>query len=157
MFATKVLFTVLLSFSTFVYAGEAADAGVGAAPQEAKVQLKNSFKYKELKVGYDQSILTVVAETNPTTGFDWYVKNYDESAVKVLPSAYESTVKDEIVSGASSIGTYQVEILKAGTTVFDFHYMRNWQGGEEAELYRFTVTADQNKVITDAKVEFISR
>ena len=35
--------------------------------------------------------------------------------------------------------------------------MRNWQGGEEAELYRFTVTAAQNKVITDAKVEFISR
>ena len=36
MFATKVLFTVLLSFSTFVYAGEAEDAGAGAAPQEAK-------------------------------------------------------------------------------------------------------------------------
>ena len=84
-----------------------------------------TVRYQDLTVTYEGQLIKITAQTNPSTGFDYKVKDYDATAVSVLPASYYMDEKDRELDGASSLGTYPVKILKPGNTSFIFSYLRD--------------------------------
>ncbi len=111
-----------------------------------------TVRYQDLTVTYEGQLIKITAQTNPSTGFDYKVKDYDATAVSVLPASYYMDEKDRELDGASSLGTYPVKILKPGNTSFIFSYLRDWEGGEVASTYRFDITADDRLNVTDISI-----
>ena len=90
--------------------------------------------------------LKITVKTNPTTGFDWHFRNYDQQRLKSGGASYRSL--DPRAKGAPSVATYTAEVLGSGNVSFDFWYMRNWKGGGIGSGYRFVLSSDSDGNIT---------
>ena len=53
-----------------------------------------TVRYQDLTVTYEGQLIKITAQTNPSTGFDYKVKDYDATAVSVLPASYYMDEKD---------------------------------------------------------------
>ena len=113
-------------------------------------------RIQNLTVQCQGPIIQITVRTNPSTGFDWYFRNFDPNQLAPGEKQYRSTSKDPTISGAPSTGIYTARILQSGRTVFDFWYMRNWKGGEVAHGYRFTVIPDDSGSITGYHLKKLS-
>lgn len=112
--------------------------------------------FKKINVSVEHDYMDIIVDTNPTTGFDWVVSDYDDQIIKVMPTLYQSTTKEKDLCGAGSIADIKINALKTGTTSFKLRYMRNWEGGEIADQFNFFVEVDNNKNIHIDKVEKIT-
>jgi len=98
----------------------------------------------------------IIVNTNPTTGFDWVVSDYDDQVIKVLPFVYQPKSKEKDLCGGGSLADIKIQALKEGKTSFNFRYMRNWEGGEIGDQFKFYVNVDEDKSLHIEKVEKIN-
>jgi inhibitor of cysteine peptidase len=75
-----------------------------------------------LKAG-DQLVLSL--ESNPTTGFDWELLEYDETVLKLIGEpTFDS---DSKLVGAGGIKTYTLEAQGSGKATIKLVYHRSWE------------------------------
>lgn len=150
MLSKSFIASALLALAAAPVSGDcAAENTVAAAAGSAAFPIKcQSFSYERFDIACSQRKIAITVRTNPTTGFDWHFRNYDETRLKVNETRYEPLNKDPLLAGAPSTGIYEAELVADGKTVFDFVYMRDWEGGERSDAYRFDVTAENDGSIT---------
>lgn len=71
----------------------------------------------------------VILKANPTTGYQWQVKNYDKSLFKLISSTYQKPNTNLVGAGGKVIFTFQV--LKKSNlpsqSTLNFYYARPWE------------------------------
>lgn len=95
------------------------------------------------KIDYDVSI---TLEGNPSTGYDWIVKNTDESNFKLVDTIIKTT--DEELVGAPS--TYTFYFKAKGQSIADvtFEYSRPNESIDATYLIKYTFSIDAKKKVT---------
>lgn len=129
-------------------AAQAASAAAAPAASSELRDCRSGDRIQELFVECQDATIQITVRTNPTTGFDWHIRNFDPARVAPGDSRYQPLSKDPTLAGAPSTGIYTAKLLQGGETGFDLWYMRNWKGGEVAYGYRFTVILDDSGRIT---------
>jgi len=90
---------------------------------------------EQIEVKQDQFIV-IELEGNPSTGFDWEVKEVDEAILTLVGEReYEF---DSKLLGAPGVVTFRFEVVKAGETTLELIYHRAWEE-EVAPLEIFSV------------------
>ncbi len=75
-----------------------------------------------IKIG---DVLNLEFESNPSTGYQWFVK-YDETMLKLLHSKFvESDTKNLV--GAPGKQSFKFRAIKKGKTTLEFVYKRQWE------------------------------
>lgn len=101
----------------------------------------------QIKINKDvtNNEMEIKLESNPSTGYNWEISNYDKNIIKIS-KYYEDSCNDNAV-GCGGYDVFVIESLKEGTTKVAFNYKRS---GEKNILlnatYKFTV--DENLNIT---------
>lgn len=84
-----------------------------------------------IHVGPGEKTFEVSLPSNPTTGYQWTVKNYDTKFLKLLSSIYTPSNSKLIGSGGTMV--FSFERLNIGsvpeTTLLEFRYARPWEKG----------------------------
>ncbi len=70
-------------------------------------------------------ILNFKFESNPTTGYQWYV-TYDDRILKLAQSQFIESDSGNLV-GASGIQYFKFRVIKKGDTRIEFVYKREWE------------------------------
>ncbi|MDD5382052.1 MAG: protease inhibitor I42 family protein [Candidatus Margulisbacteria bacterium] len=74
-------------------------------------------------------------EANPTTGYNWYITEMDESFFRVLDSGYQAKATGRVGTGGTSY--WKILPLKNGSSKIRLLYFRPWEGKDKAvEEYR---------------------
>jgi inhibitor of cysteine peptidase len=82
-------------------------------------------------------VIEVSLAGNPTTGYNWYAVNLDET---ILTQSGEATFKsDSSAIGSGGIITNTFKAEAAGTTTLTLEYKRAWETGVEP-IQVFTIT-----------------
>ena len=73
-------------------------------------------------------------KSNPTTGYSWYLREYDANLISPIKHAFQQPVKELI--GASGFESWTFRVKPAGFTVpqqttIRMVYARPWQGNGE--------------------------
>ncbi len=77
-------------------------------------------------------------ESNPTTGYNWYIADMDESYFKVRSSGYQAQ-KTGLV-GSGGVSYWEILPLKQGIKAIRLLYYRPWEGKDKAvDEYRLIV------------------
>ena len=106
-------------------------------------EIARSFRYArslKLLVGQRHQGKKIYIETgkpfrleltaNPTTGFNWYLDDLDESYLKVKDSGYIASRNGRI--GAPGVSYWEFMPLKEGNSVIRLLYYRSWEGKAKA-------------------------
>lgn len=93
-----------------------------ATPHELKISSQSGGTYKVEK----NSLITVVLDGNPSTGYSW---NLDTklALLKLVGTKTESTQKDPRLAGAPAKISFTFKALKAGTEKISLRYYRVWE------------------------------
>ena len=89
-----------------------------------------------VKVGSRQ--FTIKLPANPTTGFQWTVKQYDNTFLQLAGSQYVPPLVQRFGAGGNMVFTFS--LIKGATypqsTTMFFNYARGWEanGGEMREV-----------------------
>jgi inhibitor of cysteine peptidase len=82
-------------------------------------------------------VIEVSLAGNPTTGYNWYAVNLDET---ILTQSGEADFKsDSSAIGSGGIITNSFKAEAAGTTTLTLEYKRSWEEGVEP-IQVFTIT-----------------
>lgn len=122
---------------------------------ENELLLKGRLFFKKIKTVVEDDFIDLIVNTNPTTGFDWQISDFDDQIITVSQKKYFPTTKAKDLCGAGSVLCMKIRSLKSGKTQFNFRYMRNWEGGEIADRFVFYIEVDENKNIHIDRVEKI--
>ncbi len=87
-----------------------------------KITEKQNGQEVELKVG---SKFFVRLEGNPTTGYNWQIKDYDKNIIEQVGEVDYVSESDKIGSGGHY--TYNFKALSPGTTKLELIYLREWE------------------------------
>jgi len=90
--------------------------------------LNEEFSGKTLFISKDFQLFSVVLEGNPTTGYSWEVKDFDQNLLKLLGEPIYTTQSTTNVVGAGGKFTFSFLTQgKAGEATLDFIYLRPWE------------------------------
>ncbi|MGB9834147.1 MAG: protease inhibitor I42 family protein [bacterium] len=90
--------------------------------------LNEEFSGKTLFVSKDSQLFSVVLEGNPTTGYSWEVKDFDQNLLKLLGEPIYTTQSPTNIVGAGGKFTFNfLTQSKAGEATLDFIYLRPWE------------------------------
>ena len=77
-------------------------------------------------------------DSNPTTGYNWYISDMDESYFKVRSSGYQAARNGLIGTGGKSY--WEIIPLKEGVKTIRLLYYRPWEGkGKAVDEYKLMV------------------
>lgn len=77
-------------------------------------------------------------EVNPTTGYNWFIVDMDESYFKVRSSGYQAAKTGLI--GTGGISYWEIVPLKEGVKTIRLLYYRSWEGKDKAvDEYKLVV------------------
>ncbi len=76
------------------------------------------------------SEVTLVLESNPTTGCTWSVKVVDESVAKFVGSEYKQNDNPGGMVGVGGHDTLTFQLLKQGETKVELNYGHAWNANE---------------------------
>jgi inhibitor of cysteine peptidase len=112
-------------------------AAACSSPTPAKLTSADNGKTIEVKTG-DQ--ITIVLAGNPSTGYNWLVKDPDTSMLQQIGEAeFKSDNPGLIGSGGTLTLTFKA--LKAGTTTLSLSYQRPWETDvKPLDTYSVTLT-----------------
>lgn len=68
--------------------------------------------------------------SNPTTGYNWYITGLDKRFFKVRSSGYQPQATGRVGSGGKSY--WVIVPLKAGLSTIQLRYYRVWEGKNKA-------------------------
>ncbi|MDI6868249.1 MAG: protease inhibitor I42 family protein [Coprothermobacterota bacterium] len=90
--------------------------------------LNEEFSGKTLFVSKDSQLFSVVLEGNPTTGYSWEVKDFDQNLLEIEGEPIYTTQSPTNVVGAGGKFTFSFLTQgKAGEATLDFIYLRPWE------------------------------
>ena len=99
--------------------------------------------------------LTVVYESNPTTGYSWEISVSDPKVIKSVSDTYQednaagNSATNEVICGKGGYETFVFEGTGKGTAVITFNYAQHWKGGNKGEIRTVTVeTDDMGKLLS---------
>lgn len=89
-------------------------------------------------------VLTVILESNPTTGFMWtLIDNSDEGVLQEAGYIFEADSTDPPLIGAGGVEVWTFKALARGESTISMEYRRPWeQGVEPAETFTLTVIVE---------------
>lgn len=86
------------------------------------------FKENEMKTDISVNLgqtLNFAMESNPTTGYQWFVK-YDNKMLQLVQEKFSEKGSKNIV-GAPGIQSFIFKTIKKGETSIEFNYKRQWE------------------------------
>lgn len=85
-------------------------------------------------VNKNDAQFSVELKSNPTTGYQWFVKSYDQNLIKLESNQYIPGVPQRVGSGGKNIFTFKmVGKNYPPQTKIMFEYKRPWEKGGERE------------------------
>lgn len=75
-------------------------------------------------------IFKLSLQSNPTTGYDWFIVDLDHKAFKIVGSGFLAS-KTKLV-GAAGVRWWKVKALKKGKHSLALLYYRPWEGSDKA-------------------------
>lgn len=107
--------------------------------------------YTEDKVGIlvtpAHTQFTIKLKSNPTTGYSWFLREYDASFMKPIKHEFEAPANKKLMGAPGfEIWTFQVKpsaFTVPQTTMMRFVYARPWEGLDQAKqiVFRVSTTA----------------
>jgi inhibitor of cysteine peptidase len=94
--------------------------------------LADSSVGEEVEIAAGGSI-TVMLESNPTTGFKWELSGITDQTVLKQDGEAEYMPPEGTMVGAGGHEKWTFLALKKGTSTISLEYSRPWEGGEKAE------------------------
>ena len=89
---------------------------------------------KSMNVDAKQAQFQVTLPSNPTTGYQWTVKEYDKSLLQLVGSQYSAGQTKLIGAGGNMVFTFKLaseQALPLNTKIV-FIYARPWESGKGA-------------------------
>ena len=121
----------------------AADPAGVTAPNSAKTKIYNESNQNVI-VDRDNPTFTINLKSNPTTGYSWFVREYDPNVIKpVSHRFYEADVKQIGAPGHEMfVFTMKPDSFNVPSqTVLRLTYARPFQGNDGAKQIVFYVTS----------------
>jgi inhibitor of cysteine peptidase len=133
--AVHWLATGCLCFSAVVFAAPKNPP----APTAAHLQDKPAFV-----VMSDQPVFQIKLKSNPTTGYSWYLREWNSEVVEPLKHQFEApTTKKLMGAPGYEIWTFRAKpgaFVVPLQTILRFVYARSWEVGENPSQAVFRVT-----------------
>ena len=103
--------------------------------------------YTEEKPGIQvvphQPVFTVKLKSNPTTGYSWFLREYDPNLMSPVKHSYVPPEKQMIGAGGYELWTFKIKpagFLVPQQTVLRMIYSRPWQGNDNSTQVVFRVS-----------------
>lgn len=106
----------------------------------------NAAKTIELTPTSLNTPLQIVLPSNPTTGYQWTVKNYNTSLLQFISSQFVDSKQPLIGTGGNTVFIFRI-LKQTGlpqTTTLHFYYARPWEpktGTEQIVIIHFPTRA----------------
>jgi inhibitor of cysteine peptidase len=125
--------SLLIAFMTTII------AFTGCAENADTFTEENNGQSIDLKVG---ETITVRLESNPTTGYGWFLSDKtDQSVILMFSSEYKQSPADKELVGAGGFETFKFKGAKPGTTEIILNYLKPWEEGTEPiDVFRVSIT-----------------
>jgi inhibitor of cysteine peptidase len=101
-------------------------------------------------VSPEQPIFIIQLKSNPTTGFSWFLREYDNHLIMPVKHSFQPPTKN--LMGAPGFEFWTFRVMPAGFTVpqqttIRMVYARPWQGSDSSTqlVFRVTTTASTIK------------
>lgn len=101
---------------------------VGCGPKGKGLQLKEENSGQKITLDVGQT-LTLTLKSNPTTGYQWQVRDLDEAVLKL--SNYEYRADMPITIGSGGVDVWSFEAQAPGQITLRLEYVRPWEEGKE--------------------------
>lgn len=101
---------------------------------------------KPILVKKTQPIFTIILQSNPTTGFSWALKNYDNNLIKPVKRVFVAGQRGLIGAGGYEKWTFAVKpagFVVPQTTSITLIYSRSWEL-EGAQATNFKVVTNND-------------
>lgn len=104
--------------------------------------------YTEAKTAFivsaDQDEFIIKLKSNPTTGYSWFLRDYDGALIQPLKHKYIAST-DRKLMGASGYELWTFKVKPAGFNVpkitsLRFTYARPWESEDNANQMTFRIT-----------------
>jgi len=125
---------VVLTFGASCLLLLSACASPDSQPKTVTVDEHNNKKSVELIVG-DQLEITLAG--NPTTGYEWMLKQVDEAILKPDGDPEFSTHSEAL--GAGGIYSFKLDAIAAGETRVDLVYRRSFEAEDILPADEFSI------------------
>jgi len=103
---------------------------------------------KEIKLSENNTVLTFIFDTNPTTGYDWTLTESQSGILnKTIDSYAVSDRTDTPAPGTPGIHTWTYKGETPGTVTLNFIYSRSFEEGSTIENLTYVVEVKENKSI----------
>ena len=131
----KILIVMLMLLSGVVMA---------AAPVKASREVAVYTQDKtNITISSDSPQFTIKLDSNPTTGYSWFLHEYDANLVQPLKREFKQGDKKLIGSPGYELWTFKIKpagfIVPQQTTI-RFAYARPWEGSENSTQVAFHVS-----------------
>jgi|GEM_PF-1572159 len=142
--------------NTPVHSVTAQSTEVSSAESDSSEKADNAVNDKSGEsITQNGKTLTVVYESNPTTGYSWEISVSDPKVIKNVSDTYlednaaGNSATNEVICGRGGYETFVFEGTGKGTAVITFNYAQHWKGGNEGEIRTVTVeTDDLGKILS---------
>lgn len=124
---------LLLMFTNFV---------IGAENSGNKTPVSDPAK--TIMVEQKAPQFTIVLASNPTTGYSWFIQQYDPALVQVVKRVYHPPVGTLVGAGGSETWTFKlksVAFVAPHILTVKLLYARAWDVADNAKEAVFTITS----------------
>ncbi|MBA3660731.1 MAG: protease inhibitor I42 family protein [Gammaproteobacteria bacterium] len=137
--------TIILSFATLLLSSQshaAQNPSDETAPAQPADHVYSEAK-QSITVTSDQPVFTIKLKSNPTTGYAWFLRDYNHDLI--TPVKHSFTQPEQKLIGAPS---YEVWVFKAKPTAFTVPhqttirmvYARPWSSADNSTQLVFSVS-----------------
>lgn len=123
----------------------ASDAANTTSASSASTTPDNVYDENKLNimVMVKQPEFILKLKSNPTTGYTWFLREYDANLIAPVKHSYQQPVKELI--GAAGFETWTFRVKSAGfnvpqQTTIRMVYARPWQGGDNSTQLVFRIS-----------------
>ncbi|HJO92099.1 MAG TPA: protease inhibitor I42 family protein [Victivallales bacterium] len=102
-------------------------------PKSNEFKADDSDKTFKGKTG---ETFTILLKSNPTTGYDWHVGEYDKKIIELVKSKYTPNSK---LIGAGGSKLYTFKILATGKANLKFDYKRAWEKVQPLRTFKLNI------------------
>jgi inhibitor of cysteine peptidase len=103
-----------------------------------------AYETSKIHVDGKNNQFSITLSANPTTGFQWTVKQYDKTLLQIKAQDYKASSTQRMGAGGSMIITFS-RVKKAiypKSTIILFRYARSWEPASSGLLKYITVIFD---------------
>jgi inhibitor of cysteine peptidase len=97
-----------------------------------------------IQLSVDQAQFTIKLQSNPTTGYSWFLRTYDNNLIQPVSHRFQSPAQKKLI-GAPGYEFWTFRMKKAAfvvpqQTALRFTYTRPWDGSGQSKQVVFTIS-----------------